>query len=192
MNKWAIYVMQSELRRLEDCKKECYKKLQNPLLEPVYIEHENNTIKECDLKKLEVEKVLTMLLQIENNLQSNNLEQMDRKIKSTDFVDKEQIKVYQEIDGLRVIEELLLFRGLGVIRDDKSITRGHLDDMALILYGLKENTTNKLYIGLHLDRFYLRHGLKSERNGIKVPIDIYNKVKGLNEKYIGEHSYTVI
>ena len=64
--------------------------------------------------------------------------------------------------------------------------------MALILYGLKENTTNKLYIGLHLDRFYLRHGLKSERNGIKVPIDIYNKVKGLNEKYIGEHSYTVI
>ena len=104
MNKWAIYVIQSELRRLEDCKKECYKKLQNPLLEPVYIQYENNTIKNCDLKKLEVEKVLTILLKIENNLQSNNLEQMDRKIKSTDFVDKEQIKVYQEIYWLLVIE----------------------------------------------------------------------------------------
>lgn len=186
--------MQSELRRLEDCKKECYKKLQNPLLEPVYIEHENNTIKNCDLKKLEVEKVLAMLLQIENNLHSNNLPQMDTK-NEKHFVDGDTLKVFQEIDGLLVIEELLIFKGLEILRDDKSITRGHLDDMALIVYGLNDNETNRLYISFYLDKFYLQHGLKSARNGINgihVPIDIYNRVQVLNKKYIEEHSYTVI
>jgi hypothetical protein len=99
------------------------------------------------------------------------------------FVTPEQLKAYEEIDGLKVIEELLLYKGIEVAGANKTVSAKLLDEMALVTYGLKVNSTNKLYVGMNLDKFYKRAGLTCDSGKIKVPTDIYNRVKELNDKF---------
>lgn len=105
------------------------------------------------------------------------------KIDKNNFITPDQIKTYEQIDGLKVIEDLLLFKGVEIAGANKTVSAKLLDDMALVSYGLKVNATNKLYIGLNLDKFFRRAGLVCDSGKIKVPIDIYNRVKELNEGY---------
>lgn len=104
-------------------------------------------------------------------------------INKKEFVGKEVIKCYEEIDGLLVIEELLLYKGVDIAGAAKVVHQKHLDDMALVTYELKVSATNRLYVGMYLDKFYHRAGLVCDSGRIKVPIDIYNKVKKLNDSY---------
>ena len=106
-----------------------------------------------------------------------------KPINKNDFVPKEQIKTYEEIDGLEVIEELLLYKGTDIAASTKTVSQKHLDDMALVHYNLKVNATNRLYVGLILDKYYHRSGLVTSRGTIKVPDDIYNRVKELNDSF---------
>ncbi len=108
---------------------------------------------------------------------------MDKKINNKDFVEKDLIKTYQEIDGLAVIEELLLFKGCKIAGATKIVHKKYLDDMALVLYNLKVNSTNRLYVGMQLDKFYLRNDLVCDSGRVKVPVEIYNRVKKLNDSY---------
>lgn len=96
--------------------------------------------------------------------------------------DKELLKVYEDIDGVEVIKELLLHKGESVCRDLK-VDKKLLDQMALIVYGLKSNPTNKLYVGFALDRFYRRHDLVTPNGNIKVPVSIYDEVERINNQY---------
>lgn len=112
-------------------------------------------------------------------------------ISENNFVPKQDIKTFGDIDGLKVIEELLLFKGVDICTTAKSIhdkvntvPAKMLDDMALITYGLKVNVTNKLYVGFHLDKFYKRNGLVWHTGAqIIVPNDIYQRVNELNESF---------
>lgn len=108
---------------------------------------------------------------------------MERKINENDLVDSEMLKTYGEIDGLKVIEELLLFKGVQVAGATKIVHKKHLDDIALVVYGLKANATNRLYVGMQLDKFYNRAGLVCDSGRVKVPVSIYNRVKELNDSY---------
>lgn len=104
-------------------------------------------------------------------------------VDKNNFVTPEQIKAYEQIDGLKVIEDLLLFKGVEIAGATKIISAKLLDEMALVSYGLKVNATNKLYVGMNLDKFYRRAGLVCDSGKIKVPIDIYNRVKELNDSF---------
>lgn len=106
-----------------------------------------------------------------------------KPINKKDFVEDEYLKTYEQIDGLKVIEDLLLFKGVEIAGANKIVHLKYLDDMALVSYNLKVNATNRLYVGLHLDKFYRRAGLTCDSGRIKVPIDIYNRVKELNDSY---------
>lgn len=97
-------------------------------------------------------------------------------------VDGELLKVYEEIDGFKVIKELLLHRGKNVCQDLR-VDKKLLDRMALIVYGLKSNPTNKLYVGFALDRFYRRYDLVTPNGSIKVPVKIYDEVEKINNQY---------
>lgn len=106
-----------------------------------------------------------------------------KPIAPINFVSQEQIRAYEEIDGLKVIEELLLFKGVEIATNGKCVSGKALDDMALVAYGLKVNSTNRLYVGMHLDKFYRRAGLVLSGGKIRVPADIYDRVKEINDKY---------
>lgn len=108
---------------------------------------------------------------------------MNKKINSKDFIEAELIKTYQDIDGLVVIEELLLFKGCDIAGASRIVHKRFLDDMALVHYNLKVNATNRLYVGMQLDKFYLKNGLVCDSGRIKVPIEIYKRVKELNDSY---------
>lgn len=108
---------------------------------------------------------------------------MERKIDKVNFVEPALIKTYQEINGFDVIEELLLFKGVEIAGSARAVHKKYLDDAALILYGLKVNATNLLYVGMQLDKFYQRNGLVCDSGRVKVPKDIYDKVKALNDSY---------
>ena len=113
---------------------------------------------------------------------------MENKINLIDFVGQDLIKNYQQIDGFVVIKELLLHKGVGIVNTSKTVSLKDLEYMALVVYGLKSNKTNCLYVGLHLDKFYLRNDLIALQNGrIKVPLDIFDEVKRINDKYRLKH-----
>lgn len=56
-------------------------------------------------------------------------------------------------------------------------------DAAFILYGLKVNSTNKLYVSFHLTRFYKKEGLITPNGRIIAPVSIYDEIKAINDKY---------
>lgn len=106
-----------------------------------------------------------------------------KPVNKNDLVDSETIKLYSEIDGLKVIEEALLFKGEQIAGEKMCVSDKLLIDTALVTYGLKSNATNKLYVGLHLDRIYRRLGLSIGTGKVKVPKPIYDRVKELNDSY---------
>lgn len=113
---------------------------------------------------------------------------MSKAIEDKNKVSEDRIRLYQEIDGLKVIEDLLLFKGVQVCHErglGYAVSRKHLDDMALVSYGLTVNSTNKLYVTFHLDKFYRRADLVDEKHTTEVivPKYIYEGVKTLNDRY---------
>lgn len=103
-------------------------------------------------------------------------------ISERDRAAKELLKVYEDIDGFEVIKELLLHKGESVCRDLR-VDKKLLDQMALIVYGLKSNPTNKLYVSFTLDRFYRRNDLVTPNGSIKVPVSIYDEVERINNQF---------
>lgn len=108
---------------------------------------------------------------------------VSRAIQSKDKLNPDDVEFYEQIDGLRVIEELLVFKGLGVIRKDNTVPIKLLEEVAHIHYRLKCGATNKLYVGWYLDRFYKRSGLQMSAQFIYVPAAILAKVKEEEAKY---------
>lgn len=108
---------------------------------------------------------------------------MGKVIDRKNFVSGDYIKTYEDIDGLLVIEELLLFKGEKICENGMCVSLKMLDDMALISYNLKVNATNRLYVGIFLDKFYHRNGLVLSGGKIRVPKGIYEKVKAINSQY---------
>ena len=103
-------------------------------------------------------------------------------ISDSNRVDKKLLRVYEDINGFEVIKELLLHKGESVCRDLR-VDKKLLDKMALIVYGLKSNPTNKLHVGFALDRFYRRHNFIMPNGSIKVPVRIYDEVEEINNQY---------
>ena len=110
---------------------------------------------------------------------------MERSIKSANRVEKEIIKTYDSIDIFAVIKETLLCRGEVVVTDDFCVSKKLLEDSALYLYDLKANSTNRLYVGMTIDKLCLRNDLCCDKSDklVKVPKEIYNEVKSINDKY---------
>jgi len=107
-------------------------------------------------------------------------------IDKKNFIDNETLKTYQEINGLDVIRELLLFKSHKVCekKDNYLVVRKKdLDDIALILYRLKSNQTNKLSVSFYLEKFFHRSFLFVDKTFIKVPDDIYTQCKKIDDKY---------
>jgi hypothetical protein len=98
-------------------------------------------------------------------------------------VGAETIRLYDEIDGLRVIEDLLLFKGTEDRKNDMFFKLADLEKMALITYGLKVNATNKLYVGWYLEKYYKRNGMFSDKGWVKIPKDIFDKVDALHNEF---------
>lgn len=110
---------------------------------------------------------------------------MNRRIEPKNRVEKEVIETYESIDLFAVIKETLLCRGERVVSGDLYISKSLLEDSALYLYDLKANSTNKLYVGMIIDKLCLRNDLCHEKSDklVKVPIEIYEEVKTINDKY---------
>lgn len=92
-------------------------------------------------------------------------------------VDADTLKIYEGIDGLKVIEDYLLFKGTDNYVH-RTIALSKLEKMAHITYALKVNPTNKLYVGTHLERYYRRADLFTSK-GIRIPEDIFQRVAAL-------------
>lgn len=109
---------------------------------------------------------------------------MKRKVDEKNKVGRELLECYEDIDIFDVIRETLLCKGEGVVFDGK-IPKKFLEDSALYLYGLKAGATNKLYVGMTLDKQIIRNDLADKKSDkyVKVPKDIYDEVKFINDKY---------
>lgn len=107
------------------------------------------------------------------------------------FVQPETIRTYSEIDGLHVIEETLLFKGTDGFRDSMTLPIRLVEHMAHIAYGLTVNPTNKLYVGMYLDKFYKRHGLLSKNGSIKIPKEIFDKVDAIHKTFQTEKNKNI-
>lgn len=92
-----------------------------------------------------------------------------------------------KIDGLHVIEEFLLTKGEHIVAADMRIPFKPLIDFALIVYNMKANATNRLAIKFELERFFMRRCLGElsgvETKYVKVPQDIFDAVKAINDKF---------
>ena len=108
-----------------------------------------------------------------------------KKIEDKDRVDDKTLQTYEEMNLDDIIRETLLCKGEQVVTDDGCIRKSCLEDTALWLYGLKSNATNKLYVGLNIDRMCQRTGLCHEKTDklVRVPMDIYNEAKAINDSY---------
>jgi hypothetical protein len=99
----------------------------------------------------------------------------------------EQMAYKIEVDGFKVIEEYLLTKGESVVSSDMKILFKPLIDFGLIVYGLKANATNRLSMKFDLERFFLRRCVGelsgTETKYVRVPDDIYVRVKSINDKY---------
>lgn len=112
-------------------------------------------------------------------------------IKDINRVEPEILRTYEEMDGLKVIEELLLFKGEEICmrhKGQRMVSMDDLEKMAHITYGLKVNASNKLYVGMHLFKYYKRADLLPyDRTGLRsyiiVPEDIFERVKELNDQF---------
>ncbi len=113
-------------------------------------------------------------------------------IKDTNRVESETLRTYEEMDGLKVIEELLLFKGEEICmrhKGQRMVSMDALEKMAHITYGLKVNASNKLYVGMHLFRYYKRADLLPDdraggmRSYIIVPDDVFDRAKELNDQF---------
>lgn len=93
-------------------------------------------------------------------------------ITSQSFVPEKLISTYSQIDALRVIKELLKFKGSEIVSASKQVRFKALEDVALIVYGLKSNSTNRLFVGHHLSKAYRKAGLLEGRDLVTVPNDI--------------------
>lgn len=93
----------------------------------------------------------------------------------------------EEIDGFKVIEEFLLTKGEHIVSQEMKIPFKPLIDFAIILYGLKANETNKLAMKFDLERFFMRkcagYISGTDTKHVKVPQDIFDRVKSTNDKY---------
>ena len=106
-----------------------------------------------------------------------------KSIENINRVDRDSIKLYDNINGFDVMEELFLFKGEDRVCKDLRVDFKFLLDAAFVLYGLKVNATNKLYVAFYLNKFYKNEGLITPNGSIKVPVSIYDKVKSINDKY---------
>lgn len=107
-----------------------------------------------------------------------------KQISNRNIVDKETLSRYDDIDGLKVIEEYLLFKGTDDVKRGGCILLKSLEKMALITYGLKVNATNSLYVGWHLDKFFKRAGLfRNSMLDVSIPNDIYDRVAVLHKEF---------
>ncbi len=99
------------------------------------------------------------------------------------FVDKRTIKLFDEINGLKVIEEYLLYKGTDHVRNSRLVHISHLEKMAHIEYELKVNATNKLYVGWYLDRYFRHNDLFGKDGYVKIPTDIFERVDALHKQF---------
>jgi hypothetical protein len=104
-------------------------------------------------------------------------EQIGKSIKDTDRISASDAQFYSEIDGLKIIEELLYFKGCEVIDRNNTVPLKMLEDVAHIHYRLKRGATNKLYVGYFLDRYYRRNGLIASKERVIVPQVVMDRVK---------------
>lgn len=93
----------------------------------------------------------------------------------------------KEVDGYKVIEEFLLTKGECVVSKSMTIPFKPLVDFGIIVYGLKANATNRLAMKFDLERFFMRNNASelsgTETRSIKVPREIYDRVKSINDQY---------
>lgn len=110
---------------------------------------------------------------------------MEKKIENKDRVSKETIQVYQQINIYDVIRETLLCKGVEICTSDRLLAKKYLEDSALYLYELKANSTNRLHVGMSIDRLCQMSGLCTEKGNkwVKVPKSIYDEVKEINDSY---------
>jgi hypothetical protein len=99
------------------------------------------------------------------------------------FVDAQTLHTYNDIDIFKVIEEVLLFQGTDAHRKSMTLRMSDIERTCLIVYNLKVNATNKLYVGMHLDKQVHRNDLRSNNGTIKIPRKIFDKVDEIHKQY---------
>lgn len=119
---------------------------------------------------------------------------MKRKINDKDRSCESMLKYYEDMSVVDIIEETLLARGCGIVSSDMTVSKAELEKTALYLYGLKASATNKLYVGLVIDRCCLQNDLASDKSDkrVRVPEVIYNKCKKINDSFKSKAKETVI
>lgn len=93
----------------------------------------------------------------------------------------------EEVNGYKVIEEFLLTKGEEIVSAKMTIPFKPLIDFGLIVYGMKVNATNRLAMKFDLEKFFMRNCAGelygTETKSVKVPQDVYDRVKSINNQY---------
>lgn len=97
-------------------------------------------------------------------------------------------KKTDNVDGLHVIEQFLLTKGEQMVNKDMKVPFKPLIDFGLVCYNKKVSTTTRAAMKFDLERFFMRRCLGEltqswETKYVKVPQDLYDKVKAINDQY---------
>lgn len=117
-----------------------------------------------------------------------------KKVETKNRVDKETLQKYDDINIFDAIRETLLCKGEFVCSKDMFIPKSLIEDSVLYLYDLKSNPTNRLYVGMIIDRQCLQNDLCREKNSkfVKVPKGIYDEVKAINDSYRNKNKNAIV
>lgn len=108
---------------------------------------------------------------------------MEKVINKKDFVSSEVIKTYQEIDWFLVMKELLMCKGDDFLYKETEINKKQIEEMCIFVYGLKSNSTNKLYVGVSLDKFFRNDNSATRSNYVKIPQYLIDEVNEMNKQF---------
>ncbi len=86
-------------------------------------------------------------------------------------------KTAHRIDGLKVLKELLVYKGRGIINNN-TIPLQMLEDKALQLYELKQNASNRLYVYIQLVKFYKERNMLDGKL-IRLTDAVYERINKL-------------
>lgn len=79
------------------------------------------------------------------------------------------------IDGVKVIKELIAYKGEGVI-NNKTIPLQMVEEMAFTYYEIKTTPVNKLYVYVQLVKYFKKRGM-FYGEWIKIPDIIYRRIR---------------
>lgn len=104
---------------------------------------------------------------------------IDGKDRISEFV----INTYSDINCIDIIKDILTLRGTEQYAN-KRIPLKELVDNAIVLYELKNNSTNILNVTYYIEKSIRQNDIIIKNKIVNIPDNIYNEIKQINKEFI--------